>query len=118
MMGERNRDPLRGTGRTTRMLTKALVNFYRYAFTGRHVLVIFANFRECIVGAEMLCKIAMDAGMNVDYDSRFLIVTVSGMADTTVRYKFSPPMDRNLHVLGLYADRYIDHNVRGDARDT
>lgn len=108
-------DPLRHTGRTTRMLEKAQTEgFYASVYSGLRVLIVCATYAECTRMADIFSSMASARGFVVSCPARTIVALAA--PDSTgeileVYYRFMPTQGTfsYLYQGNDYAAVYVDH---------
>ena len=117
-------DPLRHTGRTTRMLEKAQTDGFRASvYSGLPVLIVCATYRECERIGHVFLSMASDRGFVISCPARGIVaLTAPGLPGEilSARYRFMSGADTFSHlVLGReWAEVYIDHYAHEHATST
>ena len=108
-------DPLRQTGRTTRMLEKAQTEgFYASVYSGLPVLIVCASYSECERIGHVFLSMASARGFVVScIPGATIALTAPGLRGEILeaRYRFMSGADTFSHlVLGRdWANVYFDH---------
>ena len=108
-------DPLRHTGRTTRMLERAQTEgFYASVYSGLQVLIVCATYRECERIAHVFLSMAEARGFVISHPAR--LAAVLSVPDQQgeileARYRFKPAdHDLEQECSGRdWAEVYFDH---------